>query len=60
MIPEEVKLLIKHTIDSESREDIGTFLLTYIAVELTKLCVQYDKSPEEVLELFEKIKSGLV
>ncbi len=60
MIPEEIKLLVKHTADSETREDLGIFLITYIAVELTKICIQYNKSPREILELFEEIKSSLV
>lgn len=60
MIPEEIKLLVKHTTDSETREDLGIFLISYVAIELTKICIQYNKSPKEVLELFEEIKSGIV
>ena len=60
LIPEEVKLLIKHTADPETREDIGVLLVSYIAVELTKLCIEHGKTPKEVLEIFEEIKSGLI
>ncbi|MEM3411903.1 MAG: hypothetical protein QW735_01100 [archaeon] len=48
-----------HKVDEELLE-VGYKHFNPIALELTKICVEYNKDPEEVVEIYKKILKKLL
>ncbi len=53
------ELEMTHKLDKELIE-LGYKGMNPIAVELTKLCLEYDKKPEEVVKTYKKILKELL
>lgn len=54
------ELDVTHTIDPKLKEALGYLVVNPAAIELTKLAAEHKMKPEEILELFKKIRKGLV
>ncbi len=53
------KFELIHSIDKELVE-LGYKTFNPTAVELTKLCLEYNKKPEEVVKIFKQIQNSLL
>ena len=54
------ELDVTHKIDSELKKDVGFIAFNPVAVELTKIAIEYKKKPEEVVAIFKKNRKGLL
>lgn len=54
------ELDVTHKIDPKLKEALGYLVVNPTALELTRLAAEYKMKPDEILELFRKIRKGLV
>lgn len=53
------ELEMVHKLDKELAK-LGFKAFSPTAVELTKLCLEYKKTPKEILKIFKEIQKGLL
>ncbi len=54
------ELDVTHKIDDELKKDTGYVIFNPVAVELTRIAVEYKKRPEDVVAIFKKIRKELL